>query len=87
MNSVDKFAKETVIATMKKLRENPDGTEDWIAKTPFTTINYDFIKCFEKHPKVKGLSFDAVSSIDGQIVLYFTRKPKNHADKKTKERN
>ena len=80
MNAVDNYVRKTVVATLKKLRDNPDGTEDWIAETPFYTINYGFIKAFEKHPKVKGLSFDAVKSVDCKLVLYFIRKPWKHAN-------
>lgn len=78
--------KKNLLASLKKVRENPDGTEDWIASTPFKIINYAFIKAFEKNQKVKGLFFDAVKSVDGKIVLYFIRKPLRHADKKIEKR-
>ncbi|MBO4786672.1 MAG: hypothetical protein J5510_06370 [Prevotella sp.] len=71
----EKFDKKNLLASLKKVRENPDGTEDWLAETPFQIINYAFIKCFEKQSKVKGLSFDCVKIDNGRLVLYFIRKP------------
>lgn len=65
-------AKKTIIAHLKKIRDNQDGTEDWMAETPFDTINYGFIKAIEQSKK--GLKFDAVKILDGKLVLYFVHK-------------
>lgn len=61
-----------LLAKLKKIRENQDGTEDWKVETPFEVINYGFIKYLENGKK--GLKFDAVKVVDGKLVLYFTRK-------------
>lgn len=72
---MNKEEKKTLLASLKKVRENPDGTEDWIVETYFQTITFAFIKFFEKQSKVKGLSFESVKIDNGRLVIYFVRKP------------
>lgn len=72
---MNKEEKRTLLASLKKVRENPDGTEDWMLETPFQTVTFGFIKFFEKQSKVKGLSFDSVKIDNGRLVFYFVRKP------------
>ena len=60
------------IATLKKVRENQDGTEDWMVETPFEVIHYGFIKSIES--STKGLSFDSVKVVNGKLTLYFVKK-------------
>ena len=63
---------KTLLASLQKVRENQDGTEDWMAETPFEVINYGFIKSVER--RTKGLSFDSVKVVNGKLTLYFIKK-------------
>ena len=63
---------KNLLASLKKIRDNQDGTEDWMVETPFEVINYGFIKTLER--KVKGLEFESVKVVNGKLTLYFIRK-------------
>ena len=68
---------KNLLASLKKIRDNQDGTEDWMVDTPFEVINYGFIKTLERN--VKGLEFELVKVVNGKLSLYFTRKGWNYA--------
>ena len=79
---MDKVQK-TLLASLKKIRDNQDGTEDWMVETPFEVINYGFIKTLER--KVKGLEFESVKVVNGKLTLYFIRKGWTYAHEAIKK--
>ncbi len=65
---------KTMIASLKKVSVDEDGTETWMVRTPFKCLNREWIVFFEQQKIVKGLKFDSVRIVEGVLTIDFIRK-------------